>query len=104
MAVNVNAKVRKLSAGQGKKVEARAAELIAEEMTLRELRTARSPRTVFRAWKSVATFCFRRCGKPWRHGWRPLAGCKVSDQPPVVLAGIAESEPPPKRRRGRARS
>ncbi len=41
MAVNVNTKIRKLSAPQRKKVEARAEELIAEEMTLRELRTAR---------------------------------------------------------------
>ncbi len=41
MAVNVNTKMRKLSAAHRKKVEARAEELIAEEMTLRELRTAR---------------------------------------------------------------
>jgi DNA-binding XRE family transcriptional regulator len=41
MAVNVNDKIRKLSAAQHKKVEARAAALIAEEMTLRELRKAR---------------------------------------------------------------
>src|SRR5436853_4467083 len=41
MAVNVNSRIRKLSPAQPKKVEARAAELIAEEMTLRELRKAR---------------------------------------------------------------
>jgi transcriptional regulator with XRE-family HTH domain len=41
MAVNVDDKIRKLSPVQRKKVEARAAELIAEEMTLRELRKAR---------------------------------------------------------------
>ena len=41
MAVNVNDKIRKLGSVQRKKVEARAAELIQEEMTLRELRTAR---------------------------------------------------------------
>jgi len=41
MAVNVNDKIKKLSPAQRKKVEARAAELIAEEMTLRELRRAR---------------------------------------------------------------
>jgi DNA-binding XRE family transcriptional regulator len=41
MAVNVDDKIKKLSASQRKKVEARAAELIAEEMTLRELRRAR---------------------------------------------------------------
>ncbi|MDE2667569.1 MAG: XRE family transcriptional regulator [Acidobacteriota bacterium] len=41
MAVNVDDKIRNLSTTQRKKVEVRAAELIAEEMTLRELRKAR---------------------------------------------------------------
>jgi len=41
MAVNANDKIRKLSPARRKRVEARAAELIAEEMTLRELRKAR---------------------------------------------------------------
>lgn len=41
MALNVNQKIKKMSAADRKKVEARAAELIAEEMTLRELRRAR---------------------------------------------------------------
>jgi transcriptional regulator with XRE-family HTH domain len=41
MAVNVDRKIKKLSAARRKKVEARAAELIAEEMTLREMRKAR---------------------------------------------------------------
>ena len=41
MAVNVNQKIRRISAANRKKVDARAAELIAEEMTLRELRRAR---------------------------------------------------------------
>jgi len=41
MAVDVNDKIRKLSPARRKRVEARAAELIAEEMTLRELRKAR---------------------------------------------------------------
>ena len=41
MAVNVNDKIRKLSPAQRKKVEARAVQLMAEEMTLRELRKAR---------------------------------------------------------------
>jgi transcriptional regulator with XRE-family HTH domain len=41
MPVNVNDKIRKLRPAQRKKVESRAAELIAEEMTLRELRKAR---------------------------------------------------------------
>jgi DNA-binding XRE family transcriptional regulator len=41
MTENVNDKIKKLSLARRKKVEARAAELIAEEMTLRELRRAR---------------------------------------------------------------
>ena len=41
MAVNVDDKIRKLSTIQRKKLEVRAAELIAEEMTLCELRKAR---------------------------------------------------------------
>jgi transcriptional regulator with XRE-family HTH domain len=41
MPTNVNDKIKNLSPAQRKKVEARAAQLIAEEMTLRELRHAR---------------------------------------------------------------
>jgi hypothetical protein len=41
MSRNVNDIIRKLNSAQRKKVEARAAELIAEEMTLQELRRAR---------------------------------------------------------------
>src|SRR5712692_7493104 len=41
MATNVDDKIKKLSPAQRKEVEARAAEIIAEEMTLRELRHAR---------------------------------------------------------------
>ena len=41
MPVNVNDKIRQLRPAQRKKAEARAAELMAEEMTLRELRKAR---------------------------------------------------------------
>jgi hypothetical protein len=41
MPTNVDTIIRKLSPAQRKKVEARAAQLIAEEMTVRELRHAR---------------------------------------------------------------
>ncbi len=41
MAKNVDDIIKKLSPAQRRKVEARAAQLIAEEMTLRELRHAR---------------------------------------------------------------
>src|SRR5712671_233302 len=41
MSVNVREKIRKLDSTERKKVAARAAELIAEEMSLRDLRKAR---------------------------------------------------------------
>src|SRR5271156_4815036 len=41
MPVNIRTKLRKLSPARRKKVENRAAELIAEEMSLRDLRKAR---------------------------------------------------------------
>lgn len=41
MSVNIHHKIRKLNSVQRKRVAARAAELIAEEMSLRELRKAR---------------------------------------------------------------
>lgn len=41
MPVNVNDKISKLSRSRRKKVEARAAQLVAEEMTLQDLRKAR---------------------------------------------------------------
>ena len=41
MPTNMDDKIKKLGAAQRRKVEARAAQLIAEEMTLRELRHAR---------------------------------------------------------------
>ena len=44
MPTNVNDKIRKLNSAQRKKVKARAAQLIAEEMTLRDLRKARAPK------------------------------------------------------------
>lgn len=41
MSVNVNKAIRKLSPADRKKVEDRVAEIIAEEMSLRDLRKAR---------------------------------------------------------------
>ena len=41
MPVNVEDKIKRLGAAQREKVEARAAELITEEMSLRDLRKAR---------------------------------------------------------------
>ena len=42
MSVNIREKIRKLNSAQRKRVTGRAAELIAEEMNLRDLRKARS--------------------------------------------------------------
>jgi transcriptional regulator with XRE-family HTH domain len=41
MSVNIRTKIQKLNSVQQKKIRARAAELIAEEMSLRDLRKAR---------------------------------------------------------------
>ena len=46
MGLNVNGEIKKLTPARRRKVEARAAELIAEEMTLRQLRKARKPTQV----------------------------------------------------------
>ena len=43
MAGNVSDFIKKVSAAQRKKVEARAAQLIAEEMNLRKIQEARKP-------------------------------------------------------------
>jgi hypothetical protein len=43
MTKNVNDIIKKLSAAQRKKVEARAAQVVAEEMTLRRVRKTRKP-------------------------------------------------------------
>ena len=48
---NVNDVINKLTRAQRKQVEARAAQLIAEEMTLRELRRARRVRPMRGGWR-----------------------------------------------------
>ena len=59
MATNVNDIIKKLSPAQRKKVERRAAQLIAEEMTLRELRQARKLTQVNMAKKlGITRQCF----------------------------------------------
>lgn len=109
MAVNVNDKIRKLSPAQRKKVEARAAELIAEEMSLRELRRARKL-TQVRVAKSlgITQDSVSRLEKrsdlllsTLRKTIKAMGGdlslvAEFPDRPPVVLSGIAEEEPAPK--------
>ncbi len=112
MAINVNTRNRKLSAAQRKKVEARAEKLIAEEMTLCELRTARRltqvrmAKTLGITQDSVSRL-ERRSDlllSTLRKAVEAMGGdlslvARFPDRPAVVLAGIAESDPPPKRRR-----
>ena len=107
MAVNVNDKIRKLSLAQRKKMEARATELIAEEMTLRELRKARKLTQVRMAKAlGVTQDSVSRLEKrsdllmsTLRKTVHAMGGnlCLVAefpDRPPVVLSGIAGDEPP----------
>ena len=75
-------KMKSIGSARRKKVDARAADLIAEEMTLQELRQARrltqvrmakalaSARMEFPVWKSAATFCFLHGGRASRQTLR----------------------------------
>ena len=109
MAVNVNDKIRKLRPAQRKKVEARAAELIAEEMTLRELRRARKLTQVRMAKAlGITQDSVSRLEKrsdillsTLRKSVQALGGklslvAEFPDRAPVVLSGIAEEDPTPK--------
>jgi len=109
MAVNVNDKIRKLSPAQRKKVEVRAAELIAEEMTLSELRKARkltqvrvaktlgiNQDSVSRLEKrsDILLSTLRKTVKAMGGNLSLVA--KFPDRAPVVLSGIAGDDPVPK--------
>ena len=110
MAVNVNDKIRKLSPSQRRKVEARAKELIAEEMTLRELRKARKLTQVRMAKAlGVNQDSVSRLEKrsdfllsTLRKTVGAMGGdlsivAKFPDRAPVELSGIAGDELVPKR-------
>ena len=105
MAVNVNDKMRNLSPAQRKRVEARAAELIAEEMTLRELRKARKLTQARVAKKlGITQDSVSRLEKrsdlllsTLRKTVKAMGGnlflvAEFPDRPPVVLSGISEGE------------
>ena len=109
MATNVDDKIRKLSPAQRKKVEARAATLIAAEMTLRELRRARKLTQVRIAKKlgitqdSVSRLESRSdlLLSTLRKTVEAMGGnlslvAEFPDREPVVLSGIAEEKPGPK--------
>jgi len=117
MARNVNDIIEKLSAAKRKKVEIRAAQLIAEEMTLREIRKARKL-TQQKIAKSL------RIGQEGvskiekrsdllvstLRGYLEAMGGQLSlvaefpGREPVVLSGIGEEAPNPKPRRKHARA
>lgn len=105
MPVNVDEEIRKLSVAQRKKVEVRAAELIAEEMTLRELRKARNL-TQIRVAKQlgITQDSVSRLEKrsdlllsTLRKTVEAMGGslslvAEFPDRAPVVLSGIAEDD------------
>ena len=106
MAVSVDDKIRKLSTAQREKVEARAVELIAEEMTLRELRKARKLTQVRMAKRlGITQDGVSRLEKrsnlllsTLRETVEAMGGnlslvAEFPDRAPVVLSGIAEDEP-----------
>jgi DNA-binding XRE family transcriptional regulator len=103
LAVNVNDKIRKLRPAQRKKVEARAAELMTEEMTLRELRRARKLTQVRMAKAlGITQDSVSRLEKrsdlllsTLRKTVKAMGGnlslvAEFPDRPPVVLSGISE--------------
>lgn len=112
MTVNVNAKIKALGADRRKKVERRAAELMAEEMTLRDLRKARKL-TQVRMAKSlgITQDSVSRLEKrsdlllsTLRKTVEAMGGtlllvAKFPDHPPVVLSSIAADEQARNRKR-----
>jgi len=106
MVVNVDDKIKKLGPAQRQKVEARAAELIAEEMTLRELRKARKLTQVRMAKTlGVTQDSVSRLEKrsdlllsTLRKTVQAMGGnlslvAEFPDRAPVVLSGISDDEP-----------
>ena len=106
MSVNVNTKIRKLTSAQRKKVMTRAQELIAEEMTLRELRTARKLTQVRMAKTlGITQDSVSRLEKrsdlllsTLRKAVQAMGGdlalvARFPDRPDVVLTGLADGEP-----------
>ena len=106
MPINVNDKLKKLSVARRKKVETRAAELIAEEMTLRDLRKARALTQARMAEQlGITQDGVSRLEKrsdlllsTLRKTVEAMGGslslvAEFPDRAPVVLTGFAEDEP-----------
>lgn len=107
MPVNVDVKIKKLSPAKRRKVEARAAALIAEEMTLRDLRKAReltqarmaeqlgiTQDGVSRLEKRSDLLLSTLRKSVEAMGGRLSLVAEFPDRAPVVLTGIAGDEPP----------
>ena len=105
MPTNVNDKIRNLSPAQRKKVERRAVQLIAEEMTLRELRRARKlTQTRMAKTLGISQDSVSRLEKrsnlllsTLRKTIEAMGGnlslvAKFPDRDPVVLSGITGDE------------
>ena len=104
----INQKMKSLSAGRRKKIQARAAALIAEEMTLQELRRARKL-TQVRLAKAlgISQDGVSRLEKrsdlllsTLRKSVEAMGGnlslvAEFPDRKPVILCGIADVEPDP---------
>ena len=114
---NVNDIIRKLSHAQRKKVEARAAQLIAEEMTLQQLRQAckltqqKVAKSLHIGQEGVSKIEKRSdlLISTLRDYVKAMGGqlslvVEFPDREPVILSGIAEValEPKPVRRHARA--
>ena len=111
MPINVNDKIKQLAPAQRRRVEARAAELIAEEMTLRELRKARKltqvriAKTLGIKQDSVSRLEKRSdlLLSTLRKTVEAMGGtlslvAEFRDRGPVVLSGIAEENSLPRLR------
>ena len=107
MPVNVRQKIAGLSSARRKKVEARAAELMAEELTLRQLRKARRLTQVRMAKalgitqdgvsrleqrSDLLLSTLRRTIEAMGGNLSLIA--EFPDRPPVMLAGIGEDKVP----------
>ena len=117
MPVNVNEIIQKLSPAKRKKVEDRAAEVIAEEMSLRDLRKARkltqarvaknlgiTQDSVSRLEKrsDLLISTLRKSVKAMGGDVRIVA--EFPDRAPVVLSDLSKEGPPRKSARRRAHS
>ena len=117
MPTNVDDIIRKLPPARRKRVEARAAHLIGEEMTRRELRRARdrtqvdvakilgiNQESVSRLEQRSDLLISTLRGYVEAMGGSLSLIAEFPNHEPVVLAGVGDSDPAPMRPRGRRRT